>query len=66
MNVRLFIEWFDTHATLTDGQSSIQDLVDSFNRYSTYTINAEMMRYYLSAGYKVEIQNEVVIGVRLK
>lgn len=43
MNTRLFIEWFDAHATLTDGQSSIQDLVDSFNRHSTYAINAEMM-----------------------
>lgn len=66
MNTRLFIEWFDAHAMLTDGQSSIQDLVDSFNRYSTYTINAEMMRYYLSAAYNVETQSEVVVGVRLK
>ena len=66
MNVRLFIEWFNAHAMLTDGQSSIQDLVDSFNRHSTYAINAEMMRYYLSAAYSVEIQSEVVVGVRLK
>ena len=66
MNTRLFIEWFDAHAMLTDGQSSIQDLVDSFNRHSAYTINAEMMRYYLSAAYNVEIQSEVVVGVRLK
>ena len=66
MNVRLFIEWFNAHATLTDGQSSIQDLVDSFNRHSAYAINAEMMRYYLSAAYNVEIQSEVVVGVRLK
>ena len=66
MNTRLFIEWFDAHAMLTDGQSSIQDLVDSFNRHSTYAINAEMMRYYLSAAYNVEIQSEVVVGVRLK
>ena len=66
MNTRLFIEWFEAHATLTDGQSSIQDLVDSFNRHSTQTLNVEMMRYYLSAVYKVEIQSDVVIGVRLK
>jgi len=66
MNVRLFIEWFNAHAMLTDGQSSIQDLVDSFNRHSTYAINAEMMRYYLSSVYNVEIQSEVVVGVRLK
>lgn len=66
MNTRLFIEWFDTYAKLTDGQSSIQDLVDSFNRHSTLTINTEMMRYYLSAAYSVETQSEVVVGVRLK
>lgn len=66
VNTELFTQWFNLKVRLTDGQSSIEDLVDSFYNFTGVPLSSGEMELFLTKLYGIDVQNQVVIGVRLK
>lgn len=66
VNTEIFTQWFNLKVRLTDGQSSIDDLVDSFKSATGTPISRAEMETMLTRLFGIDVQNQVVIGARLK
>jgi hypothetical protein len=66
VNTELFDQWVRLKIRFTDGQSSIEDLIDSFYDFTGVSLSPGTMELFLTRLYGIDVQNQVVIGVRLK
>lgn len=66
VNTELFTQWFKLKVRQTDGQSSIEDLIDSFYNFTGIPLSPGEMEWFLTRLYGIDVQNQVVVGVRLK
>lgn len=66
VNTELFSQWFRLKVRQTDGQSSIEDLIDSFYNHTGVHITPGEMESLLTSLYGISVQSQVVVGARLK
>lgn len=60
------LSWAMDHTHTTEGQSSLDDLLDSYNHHNPNNqLTKTELEYYLKVMLDFEVQNEVVLNVRL-